>query len=366
MQISIRYRLVLSFWVTVLIYGFWWIHHSRDVFHSTLSDQIRLRSIIELKFVYWILNTPSGPDTVPQLQDLLRDLGSHLERRITYIAAGGHVIADSEISSADLPGLDNHASRPEFIQARTQDFGLSIRYSGTIETDMLYVATSVPGRHEIPAGVLRLAVPLTKVSLEPVLLNSKTIVVSALFLVATLLASFALTAGCHRSLKSLIQSVETLISGNTSHRFPLDVSFDLKPLAHILEKLRETFVTRLTSVEQRRLCLESIFEKMKEGVIILDRHGKIVAFNPALGQMMPEASRFIGRKPLEVFMSLELQSACDQLLDQTYRKAEERGGLRISISPSRIYKARVSPCQFADATGALLLFLEKEETESRS
>ena len=76
--------------------------------------------------------------------------------RITLIAPGGRVLADSE---ADARRMENHAGRPEIRQALQGRPGSSVRHSATLDRDLLYLA--LPVTFQGRAGhVLRLAVPL--------------------------------------------------------------------------------------------------------------------------------------------------------------------------------------------------------------
>ena len=51
------------------------------------------------------------------------------DNRVTLIDAEGNVLYDSR---ADVESMDNHAQRPEIMEAREQGFGMSVRYSSTL------------------------------------------------------------------------------------------------------------------------------------------------------------------------------------------------------------------------------------------
>ena len=75
--------------------------------------------------------------------------------RVTVIRRDGRVIGES-----DRPGeiLDNHLDRPEVREALERGTGSAIRYSKTLDADMLYVAERLKGGDR----VLRLAMPMEK------------------------------------------------------------------------------------------------------------------------------------------------------------------------------------------------------------
>ena len=93
-------------------------------------------------------------DTGP-VEATVEQLAAALGVRISVITDGGTVEADS---AADPAGMENHNDRPEVIEARNNGMGTALRYSQTIEQDLLYVAVLDGER------VVRLAVPLDEVN----------------------------------------------------------------------------------------------------------------------------------------------------------------------------------------------------------
>lgn len=76
--------------------------------------------------------------------------------RVTLIAADGTVIADSD---ANASAMENHAARPEVLAATETECGTKIRYSKTLNYDLLYVAKKAAYRGE--TITVRLAIGLS-------------------------------------------------------------------------------------------------------------------------------------------------------------------------------------------------------------
>ncbi|HXV80156.1 MAG TPA: hypothetical protein VEG60_09780, partial [Candidatus Binatia bacterium] len=68
---------------------------------------------------------------------LCRELSRDSDSRLTVIASDGKVLCDSAESSTIL---ENHAGRPEVIEAMNEGSGSAIRFSTTVGYDMLYRA----------------------------------------------------------------------------------------------------------------------------------------------------------------------------------------------------------------------------------
>jgi two-component system phosphate regulon sensor histidine kinase PhoR len=82
-----------------------------------------------------------------------------LDARVTIIGADGTVLGESH---EDRTQMDNHLFRPEVQQALAQGQGSSIRFSNTVEVDMLYVAQRVESGDQV-TGFARVALPLRQV-----------------------------------------------------------------------------------------------------------------------------------------------------------------------------------------------------------
>ena len=77
--------------------------------------------------------------------------------RFTFILPSGKVIGDSQEPPSSM---DNHSSRPEIISAKTGKTGKSIRYSRTLNKDMIYIAVPIK-KSNSTVGILRASIPIT-------------------------------------------------------------------------------------------------------------------------------------------------------------------------------------------------------------
>ena len=67
-------------------------------------------------------------------------LGQVVGHRVTLIDPSGRVRGDTEFPADALPGLENHATRPEVLQALATGVGRSMRYSVSTDLNRMYVA----------------------------------------------------------------------------------------------------------------------------------------------------------------------------------------------------------------------------------
>src|SRR5437870_4197715 len=97
-----------------------------------------------------------------RLQTFAERAARRTNSRVTLIAPGGRVLADSERRPADVAEMENHAARPEVRAALNGSAGRDVRRSGTLGTPLIYVAVPVSESGRV-VGALRLAVPLEAV-----------------------------------------------------------------------------------------------------------------------------------------------------------------------------------------------------------
>ena len=82
---------------------------------------------------------------------LCKKIGRLATTRLTVILPSGKVIGDSK---NDPVSMDNHVDRPEIIQALSDQVGISIRYSRTLQKNMMYVGIPLKENFHI-IGVVR-------------------------------------------------------------------------------------------------------------------------------------------------------------------------------------------------------------------
>ncbi|MFA9240230.1 MAG: ATP-binding protein [Candidatus Paceibacteria bacterium] len=79
-------------------------------------------------------------NNITNIKNIVKNLHSELNLRITIIDENGVVIAESD---KDLVDINNHSNRVEIIQAKNKGFGKDKRVSETINKELLYIAKKV-------------------------------------------------------------------------------------------------------------------------------------------------------------------------------------------------------------------------------
>lgn len=235
-------------------------------------------------------------------------LGPHLGFRLTFIV-DGRVVADSDVGASGVSDMEDHADRPEVLAARAGRLGQDVRASRTLGRDMLYVAQAFAGAEGVPAGIVRLAMPVSALRGELGRLRETLLAVMALVFLAGGLAAYVLARRMAGAIREFSEVVAAIGDGHYDRRIHIVSASDFAPLAESINTLASRIGSHVGEIEQRREHQEAIFQGMAEGLAILDAAGRISDANRAFGQMFPKAVSPVGRTPLELGVPLCVERA---------------------------------------------------------
>lgn len=235
---------------------------------------------------------------------LCREYGRKGETRITVILPSGRVVGDSDEQPMRM---DDHDDRPEIIEALAGRTGTSIRFSHTLQKEMMYLALPVEfeGR---PAGVLRVSVPLTAID-RTLATAYKKIALGGL--VAALLAavmSLLISRWISRPLEELKDGAERFAQGELEHKLSVPKITEIGALAEAMNQMAARLDNRIHTVQRQRNELKALLSSMNEGVLAVDTEERIISVNQAAGRLLeidPVESQ--GRSIQEVVRNSDLQ-----------------------------------------------------------
>jgi two-component system phosphate regulon sensor histidine kinase PhoR len=137
---STRWKLFLSYMLVILVAVGTLGGYVAHEISRRYTDDLKADLLSEAKVVRELTGARFSVGESAALQQTAQRLGREAGLRVTLIAGDGRVLADSE---HDPRTMENHAGRPEVLQALAEGGGSSIRHSATLGIDMLYVAVPV-------------------------------------------------------------------------------------------------------------------------------------------------------------------------------------------------------------------------------
>jgi two-component system phosphate regulon sensor histidine kinase PhoR len=276
-------------------------------------------------------------------------LGELISARVTFIAEDGRVVGDSTQTEAELPTLENHLTRPEVVAAREHGFGSSERYSGTISTDMVYVA--VRATHPVVTYV-RLALPLTDVDAQLAAIVRATLGALAASIPLALLVSWFVSTSLSRRVSAIARVAERYSSGDLTRPIYDHGSDELGTVARALDDSVQQLGGRIAELSRDRARMEAILSGMVEGVLVVDRQGRLQLVNRAAQQMLRVEPSAAGRPYLEVIRHPDIAAQLTAALH-----GEEIGGQELTLArdPGRTLLTRAAPVSGPSGGAVLVL-----------
>lgn len=200
--------------------------------------------------------------------------------RVTLISPDGTVVADSELTPAQVAHLDSHHDRPEVIEAQTAGVGNATRYSDTLDTDMLYVAVPVPWP-DSGTGTLRLA-RNSEVVDRPVRELYRVMGLAGLMaLIVALLMTVLASALMTRDLRRLLEHTAALARGEPVPPFPLHATVEVAGIAGSVDRLAQETQKALRALADERARSTGVLQAMRDGVVFIDTEGRLALVNSA-------------------------------------------------------------------------------------
>ncbi len=314
LKFRLRVRLLLLLWVIFFLALFLPSLYYNKYLKDEILSETEARALRELTLIKNLMAREDfhGPE---HLHAWLRKVSDPLNVRITYVAEGGRVIADTGVPFDQASNLENLAKRPEIAEAYNQPTGSSLRYSDELNTDLLFVAQRIEGRGTIPGGALRVAVPLSGIfySLSNVAIVQHLIILTGFITFA--LISFGLMVSASRSVSLLSSAADSIGHGDVKLLPQFHHGHYFYPLAKSIRENAERVESYIQTITEQKSQLESILDGIEEGILLLNSAGRIDSSNRAARSMFSSIPELKGRRPLEVIRSPELQAACNRILE---------------------------------------------------
>jgi len=341
----LRWKITVSYIAVVilsmLILGTYLLNSLDDYFYNSIEKRLTTQALLASKLVA----EKSGHLDAGGLDLLANQISRDVQARVTIINSSGVVLGDSE---RDATSMENHINRPEVQDAGKKGSGTAIRYSKTLDTNMMYVAlpivTSGSG-----AGYMRLALPLTEI--KHAFLGLWSDVLKAIMLAFLITIPVGLTLGKRITgpVEQLIEFARQISKGNYDGRIRVRSRDEIERLALTLEEMADTIKEKVRLISEGKNKLEAVLDSMSSGVIFIDKLGRIDLVNPAAEKLLAFLfKRGAGIPHGSSIKSSELSSAINEALQKGQVIEQE---VKIFVPEEAILKVVVSP--FRDQSGAL-------------
>jgi len=250
----------------------------REFYRDTLTDHLKALGYTLNPEVADLLDT----GRTNQLDGFIKNLGTKIHTRVTIIDKDGTILADSD---ENPKSMENHSHRPEVVEALQGKTGKSIRFSSTANRDMLFVAVPIE-KDGKTTGVIRTSLFLKDIDNLLTKLNYHVAWVSLVIVLIALLGAFLISNSVVRPIRHLTLAAKKVASGDFSVRVFLKTKNELRVLADSFNRMNEEMEKMFLELGQQKEDLKSIIDSLQEGLLVLDKQGKVIRSNESFRKII--------------------------------------------------------------------------------
>lgn len=216
--------------------------------------------------------------------------------RFTVINKEGEVIFDNEIAK-----LDNHNNRQEIIDAFKNGSGSSVRYSASLSTSMVYVATKIDDN-----TVIRSSVPVNNIRVFTSGTLKYYIAIILLVFVLSLFLAIKLVKIIVYPINELQKVTSKIENGDLNKRAIIYNYDEIGFLAQTFNNIADQLEIRIIDSLDKKNKLEAILESMESGVIAIDNNENIILINSYSQKLFDLKEDNIGKKISDCIIDYDL------------------------------------------------------------
>jgi two-component system phosphate regulon sensor histidine kinase PhoR len=285
---------------------------------------------------------------ISQIDSQCKKVGEIIQTRVTIVLPSGVVVGDS---FGRIETMENHLIRPEIQAALKGRKGISIRYSATLDQNMMYIAFPVTREDQRTVGVpkesvesvepiesdpiesagpanqviavVRTAVSVSDIDKKITAVGNNILAALVLTLIAAAIASLYVARRITKPLEQMTRGAIEFAKGNLDNRLTVPATQELSQLARAMNKMAANLSEKILDFKNRSHELEAVHTSMQEGVIAIDKNEQIITINTAAAKIFDFPAPTLKKKNiLEVARNYELQTFIQRALS-THEPVEE-------------------------------------------
>jgi len=298
------------------------------------------------------LATGIGDPEEARLGERVRETARLLNLRVTVMAPGGTVLADSLMEPSRTGNL---ANAPDVAAATQGETPTLMETTSPLGEELVAVAVPVHDEGRLVA-VVRFSMPRKRFegAIEP--LPRIFLTILALLTGFLLLAALLLVQRLKRKWRTVAASLNEVATDTGSWQIP---PIPLEPLAElpaVLDRQADRLKERMSAEARKQKELAALFVNLPEGLLVIDDQERVVEINPAAAAFLGVESELAqGKRALEVIRNINLQRLIRTALD-----GEGRGEAELTVRREGVDRhilARALPLPKRDTARRILVVL---------
>jgi two-component system phosphate regulon sensor histidine kinase PhoR len=289
----------------------------------------------------------------PQIDAVIKELGKDLDVKLMVFDPLGTVVADSELSSRQLPYRTTPDAFPEVFQAAESGFADSRSAGGGPGTGRLSVAKRIEVPWEQHGWViLRVSSSLDEVNDEITemlwILYGSDLATFLLLVICSLWLGGRITG----PLTNMTRMAQRMAEGDFRsriHHYPND---EIGALGRSMDQMARQLESTIQRLNEETGQLSSVFRGMIEGVMVVNKEGEIVMVNETLKEFFPQTREFTGMMPLAAIRNTQITEGIREALNgkEVFDREITRGSPR-----NECFRANIVPLRIDDEVGGCIV-----------
>ena len=166
------------------------------------------------------------------IDTIIKDLKSQINLRITVIDEKGNVVAESD---EDKELMENHSNREEVLHAKDFGIGKVVRFSNTINKELLYIAKKVTINKDI--YFIRMADYTDKITDNFVKLTAQIFAFITFFLIIGFLATYFISLKIKKETDSILDFLTELSEKRPTYKLKSRYTQEFYNITRLLNKV---------------------------------------------------------------------------------------------------------------------------------
>ena len=246
-------------------------HESVDHFRERLETAAFLARELEM----------AAPADAARLHELAARVGERTGVRITFLAADGSALADSDEFPAPTEGF---ADRPEIRDARARGAGTDTRAAAGAGGETMYFALAAQGDNGV--AFVRTALSLEHVQAHRAALRRAALLGVGLASLLGLVLSAVLSQSFTRPLVQMAMTARQVAAGDFRLRLDVDRNDEIGAFARSFNTMSAQLRERIETLTEDRNKLHTILAAMAEGVVAVDEEERVLHLNEVAGRIL--------------------------------------------------------------------------------
>jgi two-component system, OmpR family, phosphate regulon sensor histidine kinase PhoR len=342
---KIRNKITLPITVLLICLTFLLILFVNNIIKEMHLDVIRHEMNEKIEFINIIINETPGLFTGKinnRFSKKLKNISEIISMRITIVDHDGAVIADTEHDPATM---DNHRYRIEIKDSIEKKSGESIRYSNTLNVDMLYLAKNMDNY------IIRLAEPLYAVKTALKKVTSIIFFAGLILIIAAIGIVFFITGIITNPIRETGNFALSFSGGDYSKRILNFSNDEIGILQKTLNGMADRIVKEMDMLLMEQNKLRVTFESIGDGIAVIDNNKNIVIANKTFSSLLDIRVQVVNKIYYEVIRGSSFNKHIDISLSRG-----ESAIFQENLSSGKICEINIIPIKDeADIDGILVV-----------